>query len=57
VMYVKRNGKITNKINQQINNISKRTATNELKSLVNDYKLFAKTGKHGAGIAYVLIGQ
>jgi len=57
VMYVKRNGKITNKIYQQINNISKRTATNELKSLVDDYNLLAKTGKHGAGIAYVLIGQ
>ena len=57
VMYVKRNGKITNKVYQQINNISKRTATNELKSLVDDYKLFNRTGKHGAGIAYVLIGQ
>jgi ATP-dependent DNA helicase RecG len=57
VMYVKENGKITNKEFQEINSISKRTATSELTELVNKYQVLIKSGTHGAGILYKLIGQ
>lgn len=57
VFYIKKNGKITNKEYREINNISKRTATNDLTSLVEKFNVFIKTGTHGAGIFYKIIGQ
>jgi ATP-dependent DNA helicase RecG len=56
VLYVKENGKITNKEYQEINEVSKRTATNELTELVNKYKIVNNVG-FGAGSFYELIGQ
>lgn len=56
-LFAKENGKITNKDYQEINKISKRTATNELTELVENYKVFIKSGTHGAGISYKIIGQ
>ena len=56
VLYVKEKGKITNGEYQEINLISKRTATNELSELVEQYKILKNTG-FGAGSYYELIGQ
>lgn len=44
VLYVKEKGKITNKEYQEINEVSKRTATNDLAELVNEYKLINNIG-------------
>jgi ATP-dependent DNA helicase RecG len=57
VLYVVENGKITNSDYQDMNKISKRTATNDLTSLVTTFNLFEKLGTFGAGIFYQLKGQ
>jgi len=44
VLYVKEKGKITNKEYLEINQISNRTATYELKELVEKFKLLKKSG-------------
>ena len=44
VQYVKERGRITNKEYQEINNISNRTATNELKELVDKFGLLGMSG-------------
>lgn len=54
VQYVKEKGKITNKEYQEINGISNRTATNELKELVEEFGLMKMSGA-GAGIFYEFI--
>ncbi|MDR1973544.1 MAG: putative DNA binding domain-containing protein [Bacteroidales bacterium] len=51
VLYVREKGKITNKEYQEINQISNRTATNELKELVENYNVLKITGA-GAGTFY-----
>lgn len=51
VQYVKEKGKITNKEYQEINDISNRTATNELKELVEKFGLMGMSGA-GAGTFY-----
>jgi ATP-dependent DNA helicase RecG len=57
LLYVKEKGKITNKEYQEINNVSKRTATNEFAELVNRYNLINNIGI-GAGSYYeLIIGQ
>ena len=53
VMYVKDRGKITNKEYQEINAISRQTATNELTELAEKGTL-KRSGKAGKGIAYYL---
>lgn len=45
---MKSKGKIINAEYQEINNVSKRTATNDLTELVTKYRLVNKTG-FGAG--------
>ena len=54
VFYLIEKGKITNSDYQEINKISKRTATNDLRSLVLKFNLFEKSGTFGAGIFYQL---
>ena len=54
VLYVKGKGRITNGEYQEINSVSKRTATNDLSELVEKYKLINNTG-FGAGSFYELI--
>jgi ATP-dependent DNA helicase RecG len=44
VLYVKEKGKITNSEFQEINNVSKRTATNDLSELVETHKIFKQLG-------------
>ena len=57
ILYIKEKGKITNKEYQDINDVSKRTATNDLSELVDKYKLVNNVG-FGAGSFYELvIGQ
>lgn len=56
-MYVVENGKITNSDYQEMNKLSKRTATNDLTLLVTTLNLFEKSGTFGAGIFYQLKGQ
>lgn len=56
VQYVKEKGKITNKEYQDINDISRRTATDELTELTTRFELFKNTG-YGAGSFYELITQ
>lgn len=51
VQYVKERGKITNKEYQEINDISNRTAANELKELVEKFGIMGMSGA-GAGTFY-----
>jgi len=44
VLYVKEKGKITNKEYQEINEVSKRTATNDLSELVEKHQIFKQLG-------------
>lgn len=55
-MYAKEYWKISNKIYQGINHVSKRTATSDLSELVEKYSLMVNIGVD-AGIHYKLIGQ
>ena len=54
VFFVKNKGKISNADCQNINSVSKATATRDLTELVEKYKLFEKHGQIGAGTVYVL---
>jgi ATP-dependent DNA helicase RecG len=56
VLYVKEKGKITNKEYQEINDISRRTATDELAELTAKFGLLKNIG-YGAGSFYELIAQ
>jgi len=60
VMYVKKEGEITNKEYQSLYNVSKRTATNDLDEIVQK-KIFEKVGTRGKGTFYTIkraiIGQ
>ena len=57
VLYAKENNRLSNKEYQSINNVSKRTATNELTELVEKFKILNKIGTSGAGIYYKIMGQ
>jgi ATP-dependent DNA helicase RecG len=57
VLFVKENGKISNSDYQKLNEISKRTATNELTELVEKYVLFERKGTSGSSIFYKIMGQ
>jgi ATP-dependent DNA helicase RecG len=56
VLYVKEQGKITNKEYQEINQISRQMATKELGDLTNTFKLMVNSG-FGAGSFYELGNQ
>lgn len=53
VQYVKEKGKITNKEYQEMNQISRQMATNDLQDLTNEFKLLKNNG-YGAGSYYEL---
>lgn len=57
IEYVKRNNQITNKVYQELNNISKATATRDLTELVEHFKLLERKGEVGTGTSYFLIGS
>ena len=54
VQYVKERGKITNSEYQEINHISRRTATDELTELVDTFGFFKKLGTAGTSVMYEL---
>ena len=51
VLYVKEKGRITNKEYQEMNQISRQMATNDLQDLTNEFKLLKNNG-YGAGSYY-----
>ncbi len=57
ILYTKENDRISNKEYQNINSVSKRTATNDLTELVEKFKILNKVGTSGAGIYYKLMGN
>lgn len=57
VLYTKKNGKITNSIYQEVCDVSKATATRDLKDLIEDKNLLERIGDVGKGTAYILIGS
>lgn len=57
VLYVKKNGKITNSDYQSLNDVSKATATRDLTELVEKYSILQRTGDIGVGTHYFLIGS
>ncbi|MEI9913236.1 MAG: ATP-binding protein [Bacteroidota bacterium] len=56
VLYVKEQGSITNAKYQEINKVSKPTATRDLQEL-NRKEILENRGKKGAGAIYVLVGS
>ena len=56
IEYLKEHGTISNKIYQEINNVSKPTATRDLKNLVL-LKIMEMTGTAGENIKYILVGS
>ena len=56
IEYIRQYGTISNKIYQEINHISKPTATRDLKNLVL-LKIIEMTGTSGESIKYVLVGS
>jgi ATP-dependent DNA helicase RecG len=56
VDYVKEKGRITNGEYQEINEVSRQTASNELHDLTNVFKLLISTGR-GAGSYFELSGH
>nr|WP_319511312.1 ATP-binding protein [uncultured Draconibacterium sp.] len=57
VEYLKENKSITNKIYQEICEVSKATATRDLTELIEKFKLLERLGEVGAGTSYKLIGS
>jgi len=57
VKYLKENQIITNKIYQEICDVSKATATRDLTELIEKFKLLERFGEVGAGTSYKLIGS
>jgi len=55
VLYMKENGRITNREYQKINEISRRTATRDLIELVDVFKIANQAGNQGVGSYYELI--
>lgn len=56
VLYIKEHGKINNSIYQEINNISKPTATRELKDFI-EKDIISNIGTKGSSSEYVLVGS
>jgi ATP-dependent DNA helicase RecG len=56
ILYVKEHGSITNSKYQEINKISKPTATRDLQEL-SIKELLENKGKKGAGAIYTLVGS
>jgi ATP-dependent DNA helicase RecG len=56
VAYIRQHGTISNKIYQEINSVSKPTATRDLQNLVS-LKVIEMTGTAGENIKYILVGS
>jgi len=53
VMYVKENGKITNKEYQELNGVTKKTASRDL-GVLTDKRILGKVGSTGKGTHYIM---
>ena len=56
VMFAKEKGKITNKEYQELNKVSKQTATRDLKE-IEEKRIFERVGSTGKGTFYILKGS
>ena len=54
VLYLLEKGSITNTEYQEINDISRQTATRDLKELVEKFKILRREGITGSGTSYTL---
>ncbi len=54
VLYIKEKGKISNKKYQEICEVSKGTATKELRELIEKFDILERKGNVGAGTYYVI---
>jgi len=52
-MYVKENGKITNKDYQELNGVIKKTASRDL-GILTDKRILEKVGSTGKGTHYIM---
>lgn len=57
VLFVKEKGKITNSDYQELNKVSKATATRDLTELIEIHKVLLRSGDVGVGTNYILIGS
>lgn len=57
IIFIKEKGKISNSEYQELNKVSKATATRDLSELVEKYEILRRAGDIGAGTNYVLIGS
>ncbi len=57
IEFIKENKSITNKIYQEICEVSKATATRDLTELIEKFKILERSGEVGAGTSYKLIGS
>ena len=57
ILFAKEKGKITNSQYQELNDVSKATATRDLTALVEKFGLLKRTGEIGAGTSYAIIGS
>ncbi len=54
---MKEKGKITNSDYQELNKVSKATATRDLTELIEIHKVLLRSGDVGVGTNYILIGS
>jgi len=57
IEFIKENKSITNKIYQEICEVSKATATRDLTELIEKFNVLERSGEVGAGTSYKLIGS
>ncbi len=57
VLYIKEFGNLSNQKYQELNKVSKATATRDLTELLDDFKILVKEGTTGAGTTYLLKGS
>lgn len=57
VLYVKVSGNLSNQKYQELNKVSKATATRDLTELVDNFKILEREGTTGAGTSYLLKGS
>ena len=57
ILHIKEFGKISNQKYQELNNVSKATATRDLAELVDNFQILVRKGTTGAGTTYILKGS
>jgi len=57
ILHIKEFGKISNQKYQELNNVSKATATRDLAELVDNFQILVRKGTTGVGTTYLLKGS